>query len=177
MYDLLTMSNLPTVPRRAFLGALPYLLTSAKGSPTQPVMGSGEHTYEVTHDFLQLPPQLKFGNAHGIVVDAAGRIIVAHTVHKTSESGDAIAIFDASGKFVKSWGSDMRGGAHGLTIRKEGSQEFLYHCDNVRGFVRKTTLAQRPLRRGAMHLKKQAVSSPKRVRFALVPQKMVKLFG
>ena len=140
MYDLLTMSNLPTVPRRAFLVALPYLLTSAKGSPTQPVMGSGEHTYEVTHDFLQLPPQLKFGNAHGIVVDAAGRIIVAHTVHKTSESGDAIAIFDASGKFVKSWGSDMRGGAHGLTIRKEGSQEFLYHCDNVRGFVRKTTL-------------------------------------
>lgn len=126
--------------RRSLVQAAPFLLTTAKGQPRLPVTGKGAHTYEVHHDFLQLPSNLKFGNTHGIVVDAQGRIVVAHTVHKTSESPDAIAIFDASGKFVKSWGADLRGGAHGLVIRKEGSAEFLYICDNVKGFVRKTTL-------------------------------------
>lgn len=125
---------------RRSLVAAAYAITAAKGQPKLPVTGHGAHTYEVHHDFLQLPPQLKFGNTHGIVVDEQGRIIVAHTVHKTSESPHAIAIFDAQGKFVKSWGADMRGGAHGLVIRKEGSQEFLYICDNSSGFVRKTTL-------------------------------------
>lgn len=116
------------------------LWTSAKGQSRTPILGQDDQKYEALHDFLQVPPQIKFGNTHGIVVDGSGRILVAHTVHKTSESPDAIAIFDASGKFIKSWGADLRGGAHGLVIRKEGSQEFLYICDNVRGFVRKTTL-------------------------------------
>lgn len=126
--------------RRSLLTAAAFALTSAKGASKAPVMGSGEHTYEVTHDWPQLPDDLKFGNTHGIVADGQGRLIIAHTVHSSSKSADAIAIFDADGKFVKSWGADMRGGAHGLTIRREGSQEFLYHCDNVKGFVRKTTL-------------------------------------
>jgi hypothetical protein len=126
--------------RRQLFHAAPFLLTAAKGQPRTPITGQGEHTYEVHHDFLQLPEKLKFGNTHGIVVDSQGRIIVAHTVHSTSESPDAIAIFDSAGRFIKSWGADLRGGAHGLVIRKEGAQEFLYICDNVKGFVRKTTL-------------------------------------
>jgi len=129
------------IARRTLLSAaLPYVVTTAKGRPATPRTGSGEHTYEILHDWAQLPSNLRFGNTHGIVVDAQGRVIVAHTVHKTSESPDAIAIFDSDGRFVKSWGADLRGGAHGLTIRREGSEEFLYHCDNVKGFVRKTTL-------------------------------------
>ncbi len=44
------------------------------------------------------------------------------------------------GKFVKSWGKDFKGGAHGLHIRKEGSTEYLYLCDTKRGLVVKTTL-------------------------------------
>jgi hypothetical protein len=126
---------------RRTLALAPFLLTSAKGQSRTPVTGKGEHTYEMLHDFLQLPDTLKFGNVHGIVVDSQGRIIVCHTVHASSASPDSIAIFDPAGRFIKSWGGpDMRGGAHGLTIRKEGSQEFLYHCDNVKGYVRKTTL-------------------------------------
>lgn len=116
------------------------IITSAKGAPKKPILGTGEHTYEVTHDWAVLPPQLKFGNTHGVAVDSQGRIIIAHTVHKSSESADAIAVFDNDGKYVKSWGADMRGGAHGLTVRREGSTDFLYHCDNVKGFVRKTSL-------------------------------------
>ena len=126
---------------RRELGASAMLMTTAKGAARTPVTGAGEHTYEMLHDFLQLPDSLKFGNVHGIVVDSQGRIIVCHSVHASSASADSIVIFDPSGRFIKSWGGpEMRGGAHGLTIRKEGSEEFLYHCDNVRGYVRKTTL-------------------------------------
>jgi len=133
----------PAVTRRAFAttATAATVITTAKGAAQRPPLtGRGEHTYEMLHDFLQLPDKLRFGNTHGIVTDSQGRIIVCHTVHKTSESADAIAIFDPAGKFIKSWGADLRGGAHGLTIRREGNTEFLYHCDNVRGFVRKTTL-------------------------------------
>jgi DNA-binding beta-propeller fold protein YncE len=51
-----------------------------------------------------------------------------------------MVVFDAKGKFIKSWGKEFKGGAHGLHIRKEGSTEFLYLCDTQRGLVVKTTL-------------------------------------
>lgn len=114
--------------------------TAAKGQSPLPRMGRAPYLYEVHHDWAQLPPQIRFGNTHGIVVTADRRVVVAHTVHKSSESADAICIFDDKGRFVKSWGADLRGGAHGLTLRKEGGTEYLYHCDNVKGFVRKSTL-------------------------------------
>ena len=78
--------------RRTFLATAPLLLTTAKGQPSTPRMGAGAYHYEALHDFLQPPPALKFGNTHGIVVTADGRIVLCDTVHKTSESPDAIAI-------------------------------------------------------------------------------------
>lgn len=104
------------------------------------ILGSGEYRYEATHDWAQTPDTIRFGNTHGIVITEDRRVIIAHTVHKDSQSPDAICIFDDKGKFIKSWGADLRGGAHGLVLQKEGSTEYLYHCDNVKGFVRKTTL-------------------------------------
>lgn len=110
------------------------------GLPQRPRTGSGEHTYEVIHDWLTPPDNLKFGDTHGLAIDSAGRIYVAHTVHPSSVSSDAVAVFDPEGKFITSWGADFRGGAHGLDVRKEGSEEFLYHCDTRRRLVVKTTL-------------------------------------
>ena len=49
-------------------------------------------------------------------------------------------MFDHKGKFVRSWGRQFKGGAHGLTIQKEGSEEFLYLCDFAHGLVTKRTL-------------------------------------
>jgi len=62
-------------------------------------------------------------------------------VNASSASSDSMVVFDPHGKFVKSWGKDFKGGAHGLHILKEGKQEFLYLCDTKRGLVVKTTLA------------------------------------
>ena len=125
------MSN-PT--RREFLTAAaaapivsPILLgMQDKAGSGLPVMGEGAHRYEATHDWGQLPPNLKWGNTHAVVQDASGLIYIHHTVHATSEAPDSIVVFDPAGKFVRSWGRQFRGVAHGMDIRREGSQEFLY---------------------------------------------------
>jgi hypothetical protein len=110
-----------------------------KAGLKRPVIGEGEFRYEVFHDWGELPATLKYGNTHGVCEDSQGHIYVHHTVHSTSESLDSMVVFDKNGKFVKSWGKQFKGGAHGLHIRKEGGQEFLYLCDTVRGLVVKTT--------------------------------------
>lgn len=103
-------------------------------------LGSGEHTYEAVHDWLVPPANIRFGDTHGVAQDGKGRIYVAHTVHADSPSSDAICVFDDKGKFLSSWGSRFKGGAHGLDLRKEGRNEYLYHCDTARRQVVKTTL-------------------------------------
>ncbi len=130
-------------PLKSVLGASPAPMTRTQDKAgTQALrLGSGAHTYEATHDWLTPPAKLKWGDTHGVAQDAAGRIYIAHTVHPSSESGDAVCVFDDKGKFVTSWGAAFRNGGHGLDLRKEGADEFLYHCDINRRLVVKTTLA------------------------------------
>ncbi len=106
----------------------------------RPVLGVDEHSYEVFHDWLTPPANLMWGDTHGLAVDRQGRIYVAHTVHPSSVSSDAVVVYDPEGKFITSWGAEFRGGAHGLDIRQEAGEEFLYHCDINRRLVVKTTL-------------------------------------
>lgn len=131
--------------RRSFLQAAvigPTILgTTSKADTKLPVMGGGAHTYEVIHDWGELPAGIKYGNTHGVVEDSQGRIYVHHTVHATSEIPDSMVVYDEKGKFIKSWGKEFKGGAHGLHIAKEGSTEYLYMCDTARGVVVKATLA------------------------------------
>ncbi len=131
--------------RRSFLigagAGVPLILGAAnKSGSAKPVIGTGSYTYEVTHDWGELPAQIKYGNTHGVCQDSQGHIYIHHTVNAASESSDSMVVFDEKGKFVKSWGKEFKGGAHGLHIRKEGSTEFLYLCDTKRGIVVKTTL-------------------------------------
>lgn len=136
------------ISRRRFLAvsgaatawvACPSIL-KGQTTVTRPILGSGEHTYECIHDWLTPPPNIAWGDTHGLAVDRHGHIYVAHTVNSSSVSSDAVLVFDQKGKFMKSWGAEFRGGAHGLDLRKEGSEEFLYHCDTRRRKVVKTTL-------------------------------------
>lgn len=116
------------------------ILASGKSGLDPIIVGSGDHTYRVIHDWAKLPANQAFGNTHGVCEDAAGRIYIKHTVHASSGSADAIAVFDADGRFIRSWGAEFRGGAHGLHLAQEGREEFLYLCDPARGLVVKTTL-------------------------------------
>lgn len=120
--------------RRQFLAATaaapilsPLILGARdKAGAKAPVVGAGAHTYEAVHDWGQLPARIKWGNTHGVVEDSQGNIYVHHTVHATSDSPDSMVVFDRQGKFIRSWGREFRGVAHGLHIRKEGRDEFLY---------------------------------------------------
>src|SRR5262249_147240 len=119
----------------------PMILGASKKSGTaNPILGGGDHKYECIHNWGELPSNIKYGNTHGVCEDSQGHIYVHHTVNASSESSDSMVVFDSKGKFVKSWGKDFKGGAHGLHIHKEGKQEFLYLCDTQRGVVVKTTL-------------------------------------
>jgi hypothetical protein len=137
--------------RRAFLKATtataaagffaPRVLGMApKHGLGNPVVGEGEHTYECIHDWAQVPSDIAFGNTHGVAQDSQGLVHIKHTVHATSSKADAICVFDPDGKFIRSWGAEYKGGAHGLHLSKESGGEFLYLCDQARGIVDKTTL-------------------------------------
>lgn len=118
--------------------AMPTLLRAQ--TTKRPILGSGEHTYECYHDWLQPPSNVQFGDTQGLAVDSHGRIYLAHTVHDGSVGSDAIQVYDQKGKLIDSWGAEFRGGAHGLDLRKEDGEEFLYHCDTAHRKVTKTTL-------------------------------------
>lgn len=117
--------------------AFPTILRAEdKAGDKPPVLGKGEHTYELVPGWGQLPDDKKFGNTHAVVESEDGRIFI----HNASPTGDATCIFDADGKFIKSWGKQFAGGAHGMDIRKEGNQEFLYLAPTGMHKVFKTTL-------------------------------------
>ncbi len=108
------------------------------------ILGTGDHQYEVQHDWARLPATHAFGNTHGVAVDRQGHVYIKHTVHASSQSSDAMCVFDPAGKFVRSWGAEYKGGAHGLTLSGEGTKgqdEYLYTCDCNRSVVKKATLA------------------------------------
>jgi len=153
-----------TTTRREFLTTTvatpvlgPILLNMQDKAGTKaPVIGEGAHRYEAIHEWGVLPPQIKWGNTHGVVEDAQGNIHVHHTVHATSDSADTMVVFDRNGKFVRSWGKEFRGVAHGLHIHKEGREEFLYLTVNaanpkatpqpeMQAVVLKTTLKGEPV--------------------------------
>lgn len=135
-----------SLTRRQVLGAgaalaLAPLVRAANKSGLGPVIvGEGEHRYECIHDWGTLPGDIAFGNTHGVAQDSRGNIYIKHTVHASSIKADSIVVFDPDGKFIRSWGPQYKGGAHGLHLSREKDGEFLYLCDQARGVVDKTTL-------------------------------------
>ena len=106
--------------RRSFLtagavAAVPFFIKAEKKSGAKlPILGEGEHSYECIHDWGELPANIKYGNTHNACEDSQGHIYIHHTVHATSQSPDAVVVFDNNGKFVRSWGAMFKGGAHGM---------------------------------------------------------------
>src|SRR5258708_5559447 len=117
-----------------------YGQASDKSGQRLPVVGTGPHTYECVHDWLTPPDGLVWGDTHGLAQDEQGRIYVAHTVNKSSMRGESVVVCDADGRFVNAFGEEFRGGAHGLSVRRESGGECLLHCGINRCKIRKTTL-------------------------------------
>jgi len=131
----------PLTSRRGMLKSLAAGAIAATLAPTilsdekTPVLGTGAHTYEWVREWAKPPEGTEFGDTHGVQVDSQGRVLV-----HTNRSKDSVYIYDAAGKFIKSWGSEFRGGAHGFQLVKEGNAEFLYLATTGQKLVVKTTL-------------------------------------
>lgn len=121
---------------RSASAASPRAALRRSSSPTRKavVLGKGEHIYEVVEGWGKLPARVKYGYTHGVQVDSAERVIIHN------QSCDAVIIFDREGRFIKSWGPEFAGGAHGCHLSKEDGAEYLYLSDYVRHIVVKTTL-------------------------------------
>lgn len=107
--------------------AMPAIRTSAK-TDTQIVLGSGDHRYSVIHDWPELPAKFTWQTTHDVAADDDGFLYVIHEGRPDHTDHPAIFVFDAEGKYVRSFGQQFQGGGHGLEIRREGKEKFLYVC-------------------------------------------------
>jgi hypothetical protein len=122
-------------------GAGPTVLTARDKSGTKnPILGSGEHKYECIHNWGTLPKNLNWQTTHGVAVDAAGLIYIKQQGHSNRPAQDTIVVFDPKGTLVRSFGKIYHAGGHGIDVRKEGQQEFLYLTNTWRRTFSKTTL-------------------------------------
>ena len=143
------MGHSESVDRRSFLvsaAATGAALTTApmilgadrKSGAGLPIIGDGPFTYECIHNWGSdgLPAGHGYGGAsHGVTIDSQGMVYI--TLHGNPGS---IFVFDPSGRFVRAMVDDLRindpksgnkvGRGHGVDIRREGNEEFLYLSPN-----------------------------------------------
>ena len=105
--DLSRRSFLKTAALASAAATGPLILNACRKSDSKrPRVGSGEHTYEVYHDWGMdsLPSGHSYGGAsHGVAVDADGLVYVTH-----QGTPDSMFVFDPDGKFIKSLVSNHR---------------------------------------------------------------------
>ncbi len=130
--------------------AAPAILTAAKTEAKQ-IIGTGDYQYEVQHFFPQLPEKYHWQTTHNVAFDSEGNLYVIHEGEIDLADHPTIFAFDATGKFMRAFGEQFAGGGHGLEIRNENGQDFLYVCayQQQRSFAKLTTAGEEIWRKGA----------------------------
>jgi hypothetical protein len=144
----------------AALAAPAAVHASDKSGSKPPVIGEGAFRYQAVHGWGELPAHVQWGETHGVAVDADGLIYVKHRSTR-KEPMDAIVVFDPAGKFVRSFGKEYHGGGHGIDVRRDGGEEFLYLCDIKNGVVAKTSLKGEPVWRKGRPVETGKYDDPK----------------
>jgi hypothetical protein len=84
------------------------------------IVGTEGARFAWSSNWARLPDAGQFGNTHGgIALDASGRVYV------NTDTESAVMIFEPDGTFVKAWGKEFRGGAHGMQIIGDPGSETL----------------------------------------------------
>lgn len=119
--------------------AAPAVLTAAK-SDSRIVLGEGDHKFEVHHGWPQLPDKYKWQTTHNVALDKAQNLYVIHEGRAELKDHPSIFVFDPKGKFLRAFGSEFQGGGHGIEVREEDGEEFLYVCayQQVKSFAKLT---------------------------------------
>jgi hypothetical protein len=139
--DFLKQSAATVGAAAALSSTGPYILgADDKAGAKKAIVGSGEHTYECNHDWCKLPEGWVWQTTHGVCVDGEGLVYIKQQGHGGKPAVDTVAVFEPNGTFVRSFGKGIHPGGHGIDLRKEGSEEFLYLCDTAHGEVLKTSL-------------------------------------
>ena len=139
----------PHLSRRGFAGVATATAIALAAKPAaararrlgnEAIIGTGAHQFRVRHNFPQLPDTYTWQTTHNVAVDSAGNLYVIHEGRKDRKDHPAIFVFDPTGKFIRAFGSEFQGGGHGIEVRKEGDEEFLYVCgyQGVKAFAKMT---------------------------------------
>ncbi len=116
-----------TAAGSAAILAAPAVIAASK-TDSQVVVGEGDHRFEVQHAWPQLPDKYTWQTTHNVAVDSAGNLYVIHEGRVQQKDHPSIFVFDSEGRFVRAFGSQFQGGGHGIEVRQEGKEEFLYVC-------------------------------------------------
>ena len=98
---------------------------SDKAGTKPAIVGSGELTFECHHAWAQVPDHIRWHATHGVAIDASGLVYITHRAPFQSDI-DTVTVFEPNGKFVRSFGKQWNFGGHGIDIRRDGNEEFLY---------------------------------------------------
>jgi hypothetical protein len=109
----------------------PFVHTRGKTDDNTPIIGEGDHRYECHHLWGELPDSIHWVETHGVAIDRDGFVYIKHRAGSEKPKApalaqDTIVVFDPAGKYVRSFGKEYHGGGHGIDIRSENGQEFLY---------------------------------------------------
>lgn len=117
--------------------AAPAVVTADK-SGTKTIVGQGDHQFEALHQWAQLPSQYHWQTTHNVAIDREGLLYVIHEGHADKKDHPSIFVFDQNGKFVRAFGEKFQGGGHGIEVRDENGQQFLYVCayQQVKAFAK-----------------------------------------
>lgn len=124
------------------LSNLPAVHAESKSEDSaSPIIGSGDYRYRANHQIVNLPDKYRWQFTHNVAVDSANNIYVIHEGQAKRKDHPAIFAFDPQGKFIRAFGNQFQGGGHGLEIRKEGKEDFLYVTGylQVKSFAKLTT--------------------------------------
>jgi len=115
------MCNFPLAGSKLAPGtaALVALLSLANASAADPYISTG---------FLKFPSEVEVGAMSAVAIDSADRIYVLH------RGEPPLVLFDASGNFIRAWGTGLFKVPHGLRVDREGN---IWTTDNGNHVLRK----------------------------------------
>ncbi|MCA9037663.1 MAG: hypothetical protein KDA91_21165 [Planctomycetaceae bacterium] len=105
--------------------AAPAIATASR-TFSEIILGDGDHRFRVHHAYPQLPDNYSWQTTHNVALDKAGNLYVIHEGRADLKDHPSIFVFDAEGKFIRAFGNQFQGGGHGIEVRDEGGEEFLY---------------------------------------------------
>lgn len=108
----------------AVLGA-PAIVTASKTNSVVYV-GTDQYKYKIDHECVELPEKYTWQTTHNVAVDKNDNLYVIHEGHRNKKDHPSIFVFDPKGKFVRAFGQQFQGGGHGIEVREENGEEFLY---------------------------------------------------